>query len=113
MRDGPVRVGDQRPFIAALITLDVEALPAWLKSTGKDESLTPEQLREDPELLAELDAAVAEANKAVSSAEAIKKYRVLSTDFTEENGMLTQSLKLKRTVVLKEFGDEVEGLYAR
>jgi long-chain acyl-CoA synthetase len=106
-------VGDGRPFIAALITLDVEALPAWLKSTGKDESLTPEQLREDPELLAELDAAVADANKAVSQAEAIKKFRVLRDDFTEDNGTLTPSLKLKRAVVMKEFGDEVEALYSK
>jgi long-chain acyl-CoA synthetase len=106
-------VGDQRPFIAALITLDAEALPAWLKSRGKDESLTARQLREDPELLAELDAAVADANKAVSHAEAIKKFRVLGEDFTEDNGTLTPSLKLKRAVVMKEFGDEVEALYAR
>jgi long-chain acyl-CoA synthetase len=106
-------VGDQRPFIAALITLDDEALPAWLESKGKDKGLTPEQLREDPDLLAELDAAVKDANKAVSNAEAIKKFRVLGTDFTEENGMLTPSLKLKRNVVLKEHGDEVEALYAR
>jgi long-chain acyl-CoA synthetase len=104
-------VGDQRPFIAALITLDPEALPAWLKSTGKDESLTPEQLREDPQLRAELDTAVAEANKAVSHAEAIKKFRVLGTDFTEENGTLTPSLKLKRAVVMKQFSTEVEALY--
>jgi long-chain acyl-CoA synthetase len=106
-------VGDQRPFIAALVTLDVEALPAWLRSRGKDESLTPEQLRDDPDLRAELDAAVAEANKAVSHAEAIKKYRVLGVDFTEENGTLTPSLKLKRGVVMKEYGDEVEALYQR
>jgi long-chain acyl-CoA synthetase len=106
-------VGDQRPFIAALITLDAEALPGWLKNKGKDETLTPEQLREDPELLAELDAAVADANKAVSHAEAIKKFRVLGNDFTEDNGTLTPSLKLKRAVVMKEFGDEVESLYAR
>jgi long-chain acyl-CoA synthetase len=106
-------VGDQRPFIAALITLDVEALPAWLKSKGRAESTTAEQLRDDPELLAELDAAVADANRAVSHAEAIKKFRVLATDFTEENGTLTPSLKLKRAVVMKEFGDEVEALYAR
>jgi long-chain acyl-CoA synthetase len=106
-------VGDQRPFIAALITLDAEALPAWLKSKGKDESMTPQQLREDPDLLAELDAAVADANRAVSHAEAIKKFRVLSDDFTEDNGTLTPSLKLKRAVVMKEFGDEVEALYAR
>jgi len=106
-------VGDQRPFIAALVTLDEEALPGWLKATGKDESLTPEQLREDADLLAELDAAVADANKAVSHAEAIKKFRVLAHDFTEENGTLTPSLKLKRGVVMKEFGDEVEALYSR
>jgi long-chain acyl-CoA synthetase len=106
-------VGDQRPYIAALITLDEEALPAWLKAQGKDSSLTLEQLREDPDVLAELDAAVAEANKAVSHAEAIKKFRVLGHDFTEENGTLTPSLKLKRAVVMKEFGDEVEALYAR
>ncbi|MCW2582748.1 MAG: long-chain-fatty-acid--CoA ligase [Klenkia sp.] len=106
-------VGDQKPFIAALVTLDAEALPAWLKATGKDQSLTAEQLRRDPELLAELDAAVAEANKAVSHAEAIKRYRVLGVDFTEENGTLTPSLKLKRGVVMKEYGDEVEALYQR
>ncbi|WP_208383715.1 AMP-dependent synthetase/ligase [Modestobacter marinus] len=106
-------VGDQRPFIAALVTLDVEALPAWLKAQGKDADLSPQQLRDDPELLAELDAAVAEANKAVSHAEAIKKFRVLGDDFTEENGTLTPSLKLKRAVVMKEFGGEVEALYAR
>ncbi|MDK3255921.1 AMP-dependent synthetase/ligase [Blastococcus capsensis] len=106
-------VGDQRPFIAALVTLDEEALPQWLESKGKDAGLTPAQLREDPEVLAELDAAVKEANKAVSQAEAIKTFTVLGTDFTEDNGMLTPSLKLKRNVVMKEFGSEVEALYAR
>ena len=106
-------VGDQRPFIAALITLDPEALPAWLRSQGKPEDTTPDQLREDPALLAEMDSAVAEANRAVSQAEAIKKFRVLGTDFTEANGTLTPSLKLKRSVVLKEFDAEVEGLYSR
>jgi long-chain acyl-CoA synthetase len=106
-------VGDQRPFIGALITLDEEALPAWLQSKGKPAGQTAEQVREDPELLAEIDAAVKDANKAVSQAEAIKKFRILGTDFTEANGMLTPSLKLKRTIVMKEFDDEVENLYAR
>lgn len=106
-------VGDQRPFIAALVTLDEEALPGWLESKGKDSGLTAEQLRDDEDLLAELDAAVKDANKAVSQAEAIKKFRVLGTDFTEDNGMLTPSLKLKRAVVMKEFDSEVEALYAR
>jgi long-chain acyl-CoA synthetase len=106
-------VGDQRPFIAALITLDEEALPAWLESKGKPTDQTPEQVREDPELHAEIEAAVKDANKAVSQAEAIKKFTVLGTDFTEDNGMLTPSLKLKRSVVMKEFDAEVEKLYSR
>ncbi|RBY82583.1 long-chain fatty acid--CoA ligase [Geodermatophilus sp. TF02-6] len=106
-------VGDQRPFIGALVTLDEEALPAWLQAEGKDTGLTPAQLREDPDLRAELEAAVAEANRAVSHAEAIKQFRVLDTDFTEENGMLTPSLKLKRAVVLKEFDAEVEAMYQK
>jgi long-chain acyl-CoA synthetase len=105
-------VGDQRPFIGALVTLDAEALPAWLRSHGKDPSLPPDQVREDPDLQAEIQAAVTEANLAVSHAEAIKKFRVLPGDFTEENGTLTPSLKLKRAVVMKEFGDEVEALYS-
>src|SRR4051794_17348122 len=106
-------VGDQRPFIAALITLDEEALPQWLESKGKPKDTPLDKLRDDEDLIKELDAAVADANKAVSHAEAIKKYRVLGSDFTEENGMLTPSLKLKRSVVLKEFGDDVEALYSR
>ena len=63
--------------------------------------------------MAEIDAAVKDANKAVSQAEAIKKFTILGTDFTEDNGMLTPSLKLKRSVVMKEFDADVEGLYAR
>jgi long-chain acyl-CoA synthetase len=106
-------VGDQRPFIAALITLDEEALPQWLESKGKPTDQTAEQVREDPELLAEVDAAVQDANRAVSHAEAIKKFKILGTDFTEDNGMLTPSLKLKRSVVMKEFDAEVEALYTR
>jgi long-chain acyl-CoA synthetase len=106
-------VGDQRPFIGALITLDEEALPGWLESKGKPTDTPLDKLRDDEDLIKELDAAVADANRAVSHAEAIKKYRVLGSDFTEENGMLTPSLKLKRSVVLKEFGDEVEALYSR
>jgi long-chain acyl-CoA synthetase len=106
-------VGDQRPFIAALITLDEEALPLWLESKGKSADLTPADLREDPDVLAEIQAAVDDANKAVSKAEAIKKFRVLGADFTEANGLLTPSLKLKRSAVLKEYDTEVEALYTR
>ena len=106
-------VGDQRPFIAALVTLDEEALPQWLESKGKSKDMTAEQLREDPDVMAEIDSAVKDANKAVSQAEAIKKFRILGSDFTEANGLLTPSLKLKRSAVLKEYDTEVEALYSR
>jgi long-chain acyl-CoA synthetase len=106
-------VGDQRPFIAALITLDEEALPLWLESKGKSGDLKADQLRDDPDVLAEVQSAVDDANKAVSKAEAIKKFRLLGTDFTEANGLLTPSLKLKRSAVLKEYDSEVEALYTR
>jgi long-chain acyl-CoA synthetase len=106
-------VGDARAYIAALVTLDEEALPAWLESKGKPAGTSPAQLADDPDVLAEIQAAVDEANKAVSQAEAIKRFKVLGTDFTEANGMLTPSLKLKRAVVMKEFDAEVEGLYQK
>ncbi|MEI4271067.1 long-chain fatty acid--CoA ligase [Klenkia sp. LSe6-5] len=106
-------VGDGKPFIGALITLDEEALPAWLKLKGKDPSLSAADLADDPDVRAELEAAVAAANTSVSHAESIRKFRVLGTDFTEANGTLTPSMKLKRNVVLKEYADEVEALYAK
>src|SRR3954466_5893477 len=106
-------VGDGRPFIAALVTLDEEALPQWLESKGKPKDQTAGQVKDDPEPPEEIEAAVKDANKAVSHAEAIKKFAILGTDFTEENGMLTPSLKLKRAVVMKEFDTEAGRLSAR
>ena len=106
-------VGDKQPFIGALITLDPEAMPHWLSTHGKPATMTLAEAAQDPDLRADIQRAVDDANKAVSHAEAIKRFRVLGTDFTEENGTLTPSLKLKRAVVMKEFGDEVEALYAR
>jgi long-chain acyl-CoA synthetase len=104
-------VGDNKPFIAALITLDQESLPAWAAQNGKDASLTPAQLADDPDLLAELQAAVDEANKAVSQAESIRKFTVLGVDWTEAGGQLTPSMKLRRGIVMKEFEQDVESLY--
>ena len=104
-------VGDQKPFIAALITLDDEMYPGWAKNNGIPE-VTLEQARTNPTVLAELQRAVDDANKAVSRAEAIRKFAVLEGDFTEENGYLTPSLKLKRNIVMKDFHDQVEALYA-
>jgi long-chain acyl-CoA synthetase len=105
-------VGDQKPFIACLVTLDPEALPGWLKSKGKDESLTAAAASKDAEVQAEIQSAVDEANKAVSKAEAIRKFKILTEDWTEEGGQMTPSLKLKRSVVMKQYADEVEALYS-
>jgi long-chain acyl-CoA synthetase len=103
-------VGDGKPFIAALITLDAEMLPTWAANHGKA-GLTVDQAIDDPDVHAELQRAVDDANAAVSKAESIRKFRVLAVDFTEESGHLTPSLKLKRNLVMKDFGDQVDELY--
>jgi long-chain acyl-CoA synthetase len=105
-------VGDRRPFIGLLVTIDPEAFPLWKADHGKDEAATVADLRDDPDLLMEIDQAVAEANKAVSHAEAIKKFRILPTDFTEGGGQLTPTLKLKRNVIVKEEEAEIAALYS-
>ncbi len=109
-------VGDDRPFIAALITLDPEALPGWREQHSRPapaEPSDPADLVEDPELLAELDAAVKDANTAVSQAEGIRTFRVLSTDFTEAGGELTPTMKLRRAVVAKSYAEDIATLYRR
>jgi len=109
-------VGDGQPFIAALITLDPEALPGWREAHGKpapEDPSDPSDLVGDPDLLADVDKAVQEANKAVSHAEAIKKFRVLTVDFTEAGGELTPTLKLKRNVVAKTYAADIATLYSK
>jgi len=103
-------VGDAKPFIACLITLDAEAIGPW--AAGKDKPADVTALVDDPDLRVELQGAVDEANKAVSAAEAIRSFVVLAQDWTEEGGQMTPSLKLKRSVVMAEYADEVEALYA-
>jgi long-chain acyl-CoA synthetase len=104
-------VGDGKPFIACLITLDPEALEHWKKQHGKPEGATAADLADDPDLLADLQAAVDDANKAVSRAESIRKIRVLPVDFTTENDYITPSLKVKRALVAKDFAADIEALY--
>ena len=104
-------IGDAKPFIAALVTLDEEALPAWLAQRGRPAATTAAELRDDPDVRAELQKAVDEANRAVSKAESIRVFRILPGDFTEANGMLTPSLKVKRAVVAKEYADEIAAIY--
>ena len=102
-------VGDGKPFVAALITVDPEALEIWKERHGKSGSL--EELVRDAELLAEIQGAVDGANAAVSRAEAVRKFAVLDVDWTEGTGDLTPTLKLKRNLVMRRFYNEVEALY--
>jgi long-chain acyl-CoA synthetase len=104
-------VGDNKPFIACVVTIDPEAFPQWKKENGKPESAQIEDMVDDKDLRNEVQKAIDEANKAVSRAEAIRKFRILKVDFTEEGGQMTPTLKLKRNVVLKDFASDVEALY--
>ncbi len=103
-------VGDKQPYIACLITLDQESLDPWLAARGQAGE-TAADVVQHPSLMAELQTAVDEANRAVSKAEAIRRFRVLAADWTEETGHLTPSLKLKRSVVMAEFAADIEALY--
>ncbi|OBK72244.1 long-chain fatty acid--CoA ligase [Mycobacterium sp. 1274761.0] len=105
-------VGDAKPFIAALITIDPEAFGGWKDRNGKNADATVADLADDPDLVAEIDLAVKEANQAVSKAEAIRKFRILPVDFTEDTGELTPTMKLKRKVVADKFASDIEGLYS-
>jgi long-chain acyl-CoA synthetase len=105
-----VVVGDGRPYIACLITLDEEGLEFWRKQHGL---AADADVSDNPELTADIQAAVDEANKAVSRAESIRRFRVLASDFTEENGYLTPSLKVRRNLVIKDFAADIESLYNR
>ncbi|MDQ6641755.1 MAG: AMP-dependent synthetase/ligase, partial [Actinomycetota bacterium] len=109
--DQCIVVGDGRPFIAALVTVDPETFPAWAKQHDKSGSLA--DLVDDPDLRAEVGEAIEDANKAVSRAESIRKFAILPERWTEEGGQLTPSLKLKRNVVMREAHEDVEALYAR
>jgi long-chain acyl-CoA synthetase len=105
-------VGDRQPFIAALITIDLEALPGWLQQTGRPASTELADLVDDEQLRAEIQLAIDDANKAVSRAEAIRKFTILPVDWTEATGQLTPSLKLKRSMVQTECADEIAALYS-
>jgi long-subunit acyl-CoA synthetase (AMP-forming) len=103
-------VGDGRPFIAALVTIDPDAFADWAAAHDKTDRVADHV--EDPDLLAEVQKAIDDANAAVSRAESIRKFLVLPLDWTEESGQLTPSLKLKRNVVVREHKDDIAALFA-
>ena len=105
-------VGDGRPYVAALITIDPEAFGPWKERHGKPADATVADLRDDPDLLASVQAAVDDANKAVSRAESIRRFRILDVDFTQEQGHLSAKLGIRRSVLAKEFADEIDALYS-
>jgi long-chain acyl-CoA synthetase len=104
-------VGDGEPFIAALVTIDTEAFSLWADQHGKSGDVA--DLTEDPDLTAAVQSAVDDANRSVSQAESIRKFRILPDDWTDESGHLTPSLKLRRSVVLRDCGQDVDALYGR
>jgi long-chain acyl-CoA synthetase len=104
-------VGDARPYVAALVAGDPETFAQWKTEKGKPETATMAELRHDPDLRSEIQVAVDDANKAVSHAEAIKKFAILGDDFTEASGQLTPTLKVRRYVVMEQFAAEIAALY--
>jgi long-chain acyl-CoA synthetase len=105
-------VGDGRPFVGVLITLDPDTFGPWKERHGKPAGATAAELRDDPGLNAEIQAAVDDANRAVSRAESIRKFRLLDGDFTQEQGHLSAKLGIKRAVLAKEFAADIEALYS-
>ena len=106
-----VVVGDNRSYIAALITIDQETFPAWAEKHGKTGQVG--DLLQDGDLVGAVQDAVDKANKTVSRAESIRKFKILAEEFTVEGGELTPTLKLKRNVVHERFSDDIENLYAK
>ena len=105
-------VGDQKPFISALITLDEEMLPVWLGNNQLDAEMSIEDAGKHPAVLAEVQRAVDAANATVSRAESIRKFHILESDLTEASGHLTPKLSIKRNVILVDFADVIEGIYS-
>ena len=107
-----VVVGDQKPFIAALVTLDTEMLPTWLANNGEDKDMTLAEASVNPAVNAEIQRAIDAANHGVSRAESIRKFVILATELTEASGHLTPKLSIKRNVILSDFADVIDGVYS-
>jgi len=105
-------VGEQRPFIAALVTLDEEMLPVWLNNNGLDATWTLEQAAKHPKVLAEVQRAIDVGNARVSRAESVRKFHILDADLTEASGHLTPKMSIKRGVILADFADVIDSMYS-
>ena len=103
-------VGDQKPYIGALITLDQEMLPTWLANHGL-EPMDVTQAASHPRVMQSLEHAINRTKRNVSRAESIRKFRIVNAEFTVDNGYLTPSMKLKRANVTRDFAHEIEALY--
>jgi long-chain acyl-CoA synthetase len=108
-----VVVGDKQPFIAALITLDMEMLPTWLANNGEKKEMTLAEATTNPAVLAEIQRAVDHANTKVSRAESIRKFVVLPIELSEASGHLTPKLSIKRHVIVEDFADVIESVYEK
>jgi long-chain acyl-CoA synthetase len=106
-----VVIGDQRPFVAALLSLDPEMMPVWLANNGQPSDLTLSQAATNPRVLQELQKAVDEVNATVSNAEAIKKFEVIDSELSETSGHLTPSMKIKREAVARDFSPLIDRIY--
>ena len=104
-------VGDQKPFISALITLDSEMLPTWLANNELPADMSLEDAAKNDKVRAEVQKAIDIANKHVSRAESIRKFKILSTEWTEASGHLTPKMSIKRNVIMEDFASEVDALY--
>jgi len=106
-----VVVGDQKPFVSALVTLDTEMLPVWLNNNDLDPQMTLTEASSHPKVVAEVQRAIDAANSRVSRAESIRKFTILATEFTESSGHLTPKMSIKRHVITADFADVIEGMY--
>jgi long-chain acyl-CoA synthetase len=103
-----VVIGDRRPYLVALITLDPEEVPAFAQEHG----LEPDQVTDSEEMRAEVQTVVDEVNNKVGRVEQVKKFKILPHDLSQETGELTPTMKVKRNVVNEKFAGEVEALYS-
>lgn len=107
-----VVVGDQKPFISALITLDEEMLPVWLNNNGEDATMSVDEAAANPRVLAEIQRAVDAANGTVSRAESIRKFTIITQTLSEATGHLTPKMSIKRHIIVADFAEVIEAMYS-